>query len=85
MLMLLTRSCPYYLDFLSPDERWRDESVYDAYQKIWQAQGIRCSVASGRGFLAEDFVDRYHLAPSGGRKMASLVAGQIHQFEGSRP
>lgn len=80
MIMLLTQNCPYHRDRLKPDERQRDKFVYDEFQKIFQANGIACAVV-GQDFVTEDYKDRVHLTPSGGRKMTGIVLEQIHKLE----
>lgn len=79
-LILLSKNAPYYLDRLSPAERARDAFVYGACAQIWRDHGIACEIA-GDGFTPEDYVDRAHLSPSGGRKLAELVAPMISRFK----
>lgn len=80
MMILLTKNCPYYLDRMTPGERQRDAVVFDAFQKIFRANGIDSAIV-GQNFQLEDYVDRCHFSPDGGRKMAGIVAEQIHQLE----
>jgi hypothetical protein len=80
MLMLLSQNCPYYRDRLTPAERDRDTAVFAAYEQMWRRNGIRC-VTAGAGFTAADYRDRTHLAPSGGEKLAGLVAAELRRLD----
>jgi hypothetical protein len=75
-LMLLSQNCPYYREQLTPAELARDTAAYLAAEGTWRDHGIRC-VTAGADFQSVDFRDRCHLAPSGGAKLAALVAREI--------
>jgi hypothetical protein len=79
MLMVLSQNCVYYRERLTPSERARNELVYAAYQELWRNHGITC-VTAGGDFSADDYMDRSHLSPSGGQKLAGLVATEIRKF-----
>jgi len=79
MLLLLSQNCPVYRDRLTPAEHARDELVYATYEKLWRAHGIAC-VTAGTGFEPADYRDRTHLSPTGGRKLAALVAAEVRRF-----
>jgi hypothetical protein len=79
MLLLLSQSCPYYRDRLTPAERARDTLVFATYEQLWRDHGIAC-VTAGTDFTAADYRDRIHLSPEGGNKLAQLVAKHIRQL-----
>jgi len=76
MLMLLSQNSPYHRAQLSAPERARDDAVFAAYAALWREHGV-ASVIYGTDFAVEDFRDRTHLTPSGGDKLAALVAREI--------
>ena len=78
-IMLLNQNAPYYRSRLTPMERTRDDFVFTTYQQIWRDHGIDCH-SIGLNFANEDYADRTHLAPSGGRKLAHLVADYVRQL-----
>lgn len=75
-LILLSQPSPYYLDQLTPDERARHRFAFAAYEEVWRRHGIAC-VTAGTDFTAADYLDRIHLSPTGGHKLAELVAQEI--------
>jgi len=79
MVMLLSPASPYYRDQLTSDERARDRFAFAAYEEVWRRHGIAC-VTAGTDFTAADYLDRIHLSPAGGRKLAALVADEIHRL-----
>ncbi len=80
LLMLLNQNCPYYRDRLTPAERDRDTAVFAAYEQMWRRNGIGC-LTVGADFNADDYKDRTHLSPSGGQKLAALVAAEIRRLD----
>jgi len=78
-IMLLNQNAPYYRSRLSPAERSRDDFVFATYEQVWRDRGVVCH-SVGANFTDEDYADRTHLAPSGGRKLAQLLAEYIRQF-----
>lgn len=76
MLMLLSQNSPYHRAQLSAAEKARDDAVFAAYAALWREHGI-ASAIYGTDFAVEDFRDRTHLTPSGGDKLAALVAREI--------
>ncbi len=83
-LMIFSIDCPYYRNQLTADELSRDETAYRVAEAVWTRYGIRALVA-GFGYTGEDYVDRRHLAPSGGAKLAELIAAQILTMQPSPP
>lgn len=79
MLMLLSRASPYYREQLTPEEGARDRFAFAAYAEVWRRHGIAC-VTAGDNFTAADYLDRIHLAPTGGYKLAELVAHEIRRL-----
>lgn len=79
MLILLFRNCPFYRLRLTPSEQARDDLVFDVYAKLWREHGI-ASLTVGSDFDSNDYSDRAHLSPDGGRKLARLVAAQVRGF-----
>jgi hypothetical protein len=75
-LMVLCQNAPFYRSRLSPDEQARDEAVWRDCAAVWRSEGIAC-VINGLDFEDADYNDRTHLAPSGGNKLAALVATEI--------
>jgi hypothetical protein len=78
-IMLLNQNAPYYRSRLTPMERSRDDFVFATYEQLWRDRGVVCHTV-GANFTDEDFADRTHLAPSGGRKLAHLVADYVRQL-----
>jgi hypothetical protein len=76
MLMLLSQNSPVHRAQLTADERARDDAVFAAYAALWREHGIATRIY-GTDFAAEDFLDRTHLTPSGGERLAALVAAEI--------
>lgn len=83
-VMLLNYNAPHYRSQLSPAEHARDDFVFAAYQQLWRNRGVACH-SVGADFTDEDYHDRTHLAPSGGRKLARLTAGYVRQLASSAP
>ncbi|MBI5426139.1 MAG: hypothetical protein HZA32_18860 [Opitutae bacterium] len=84
MLMLLSQSSPYHRTHLTAAERARDDAVFAAYAALWREHGI-ASAIYGTDFAVEDFHDRTHLTPSGGDKLAELVAREIRSLAQKKP
>jgi hypothetical protein len=78
-IMLLNQNAPYYRSRLTTPERTRDDFVFATYEQLWRDRGIACH-SIGANFTDEDYADRTHLAPSGGRKLAHLVANYIREL-----
>lgn len=75
-LMVLCQNAPVYRRRFTPEESARDEAVWRDCAAVWRSEGIAC-VINGLGFEDADYNDRTHLAPSGGHKLAALVAAEI--------
>jgi len=84
MIVVLNQNSPYYRQRLSAEELALDSRAHAHYASAWRRNGIRALVA-GEDWLAEDFADRAHLAPSGGRKMAEILAPEIRLLAASLP
>lgn len=80
LLVVLCQSAPFYRRQLTPDEQARDLAAFRGCAAVWQEQGIAC-VMSGLDFEDADYQDRAHLTPSGGRKLASLVAAELGKLQ----
>lgn len=78
-LILMSRSSPYYIQKLKPDEQERDNLAYLHAVEMWKAGGYD-SIDYGKDFTVDDYGDRTHLAPSGGFKLAALVADKIREM-----
>ena len=76
-LVLINEESPYYLDRLTPEERKRYHSVFSRASEVLAEQGGFHALTVGRGWKAEDYVDRCHLSESGGAKLAEQVAPQV--------
>jgi hypothetical protein len=75
-LLVIGRDSPFFRNQLSSDELARDEqAVHDTVAAL-RREGYG-AVDYGAGFLPEDYGDRTHLAPSGGLKLAKIVAAQV--------
>ena len=74
--MLIGRDSPFFRNQLSPDEKARDEQAVHDTVDAFRRHGY-AAIDYGAGFTPEDYGDRIHLAPSGGAKLATLVAAQI--------
>ena len=78
-LMVLCQNAPAYRRRLTPDERARDDAVWPDCAAVLRDEGVAC-VINGLDFEDVDYHDRTHLAPSGGYKLAALVAGEIRKL-----
>jgi hypothetical protein len=78
-IMLLNQNAPHYRSRLTDGERARDELVFAAYEQLWRDRGVAC-YSVGADFVDEDFLDRTHLSPSGGRKLARLTADYVRRL-----
>jgi hypothetical protein len=81
-LILLSRSSPYYLQRLTPDERERDDLAYTETVAGWKAAGYE-AMDYGKDYTAEEFGDRTHVTWQGGAKLAPLVADKIREMSQS--
>jgi hypothetical protein len=84
VLMVLCESAPVYRRSLAPAEQERDLVAFRGCAASWQKEGIACMVA-GLDFEDADYQDRAHLTPSGGRKLATLVAAELGKLSPARP
>ncbi len=75
-LILLAYNAPYFSSQLSKDEYAAYEFAF-SQGKYWLQKAGYHSVLIGPDLTDEDFADRVHLAPSGGRKLASDIAPEI--------
>jgi hypothetical protein len=76
ILMVLLPNSPYFVKRLSNDEQARQSLGFSESCKQWETAGFH-SIEAGKDFCEEDYVDRLHLAPSGGSKLANQVAAEI--------
>lgn len=81
-LIMLSRNAPIYLRMLTPDELRREDAAYRDGAQAWREAGYQ-SDEYGRDFVPADFGDRTHLAASGGRKLAAIVADHIRSMAAS--
>lgn len=75
-LIVLNELAAFYLARLTPEEVARNRFAYQAAARLWRDHGIASEVV-GDGFDASDYLDRVHLAPDGGLKLANIVARRI--------
>jgi hypothetical protein len=78
-LLLVSRNSPWYVSKLTPDEMVREDLGYRDTVKLLESLNYG-ALEYGRDFSNADFGDRTHLAPSGGRKLAMVVAEKINQM-----
>jgi hypothetical protein len=78
-LILLSRSSPYYLQLLTPDERERDDLTYAHAVEVWKASGYE-AMDYGRDFTVDEYGDRTHLTWPGGARLAGLVSDKIREM-----
>lgn len=76
VFVVLNQNSPYYRRQLSEEERQLDSKAHAHYASAWVLNGIQAKVI-GEDWLDEDFADRAHLSPSGGRKLAVALAPEI--------
>lgn len=79
-LILMSKNSPYYLTRLTADEQERDTLAYDHAVKMWKAGGYDSLTYGGKEFTDFDYNDRTHLAPSGGAKLAKVVADKVREM-----
>ncbi len=84
MLMVLSQNAPFFRSQLTAQERARDLAMFQESEIIWEKMGIAC-VISGLDFDDSDFSDRAHLTPTGGHKLAALVAAELHKLHPESP
>ena len=75
-LILLSRSSPYYVRRLTPDEREREDLTYAHSVAVWEAGGYE-AMDYGKDFTVEEYGDRTHVTWQGGAKLAVLVADNV--------
>lgn len=75
-LILLSYNAPYLTRQLSKDEYAAYDFIYHQ-GAIWLQRTGYHSVVVGSDWSDEDFADRVHLSPFGGRKMAREIAPEI--------
>jgi hypothetical protein len=77
--MLVMSDSPAFVERLQP--RLRDDYhwVIAKFTEIGEAAGCE-TIAIGRDFAVDDFVDRCHLSEKGGRKLAQLVAPTVRKM-----
>jgi hypothetical protein len=78
-LMVVLRNSPYYLGQFSDEERSGYDRLVEESLTLLAATGYD-AVAMGADFGVEDFADAAHLAPSGGDKLAALVAPRVKRI-----
>lgn len=78
-LILMSRSSPYYVRKLTPDQQERDDLAYLHAVEEWKAGGYD-SIDYGKDFTADDYGDRTHLTWRGGDKLAALVADKVREM-----
>lgn len=83
-ILVSTGPSPYYKKHLSPIEQKRLREVYARQQEIQEQEGFP-SINATEAFTEEDFGDRCHLSPSGGEKLALLVAQKIREIDPAPP
>jgi hypothetical protein len=71
---------PYYLNRLAPTER--NAFMAQAYAQMQRLQelGFNRVVMAAKDFTEDDYIDRVHLAVSGGQKLATILAPTIRQM-----
>ncbi|MFN8551876.1 MAG: hypothetical protein U0103_10335 [Candidatus Obscuribacterales bacterium] len=74
-VVVLVPNCPFYVKKLPSDEQVRDAKLLKDGQSKWRAAGFDCLVPNN--LIEDDFFDRCHIAPSGGQKLAELVAPEV--------
>jgi len=78
-LIVVSRNSPHYVRQLSAAEQARDDLAYRDTVAAWRALGFPAT-EYGADFEPEDFGDRTHLAASGGRKLAGIIAPEIRRI-----
>jgi hypothetical protein len=79
-LILMSRSSPYYLKKLTPDEQERDTLAYDHAVEMWKAGGYDSMTYGGMDFTDFDYNDRTHLTALGGNKLAHAVSAKVRDM-----
>jgi hypothetical protein len=76
-LAVLTFYNPFFrYKYLTPVQRQSEKLSYDATEELFESQGIN-AIQSGIDYKAEDFRDPIHLGPTGGAKLAAVVAEEV--------
>lgn len=82
-LVVLTPYNPWFLQHLTEAERTKVEISFTNSAALLQKAGYHVLSTADRGFTPEDFGDTVHLAPTGGRLLAHLVAESIRAMKPS--
>jgi hypothetical protein len=75
-LFIVHRDSPYYLRQLTAAEQARYDAVHPPIAAALEQAGF-AAVQVGAGYSDEDYSDRAHLSPQGGRRLAGEVAPKI--------
>jgi hypothetical protein len=75
-LVIVVRPSPYYVERLTAEERLRFGETLRGTASALEDAGYQ-AIVQGDEFTANDFVDSRHLTPSGGAKLADLVAPRV--------
>lgn len=75
-VVVLMHGNPYFKRTLTDEDRGRIVALHDAAEEVLESLGYR-AVQAGLGFTEDDYLDGGHFMPSGGRKVARIVADEI--------
>jgi hypothetical protein len=78
-LVLLMYYNPKYRSQLTQSEQDRDELSYELAETALRNEGLE-AVRAGADYKPEDFRDTKHLSPSGGARLANLVADEVERM-----
>jgi hypothetical protein len=76
-LIVLTPYNPFFLEHLTDAEQSRVQTSFRNGADLLGQAGYHALSLIDQGFQPMDFGDTVHLSPSGGRRLAHLVAGAI--------
>jgi hypothetical protein len=79
-IVVFTPINPWFLSRLTNDERSRVEASYRHGVMLMEEAGFNAMSLFDQGFQPGDFGDTVHLSPSGGKRLAHLVAASVRQL-----
>jgi hypothetical protein len=75
-LVIVVPPSPYYVERLTAEDQRRFDELLHGSASVLEEAGYE-AVVEGNEFTADDFADMLHLTPSGGAKLADLVAPRV--------
>ena len=78
VVLLVPHHCPVHINQLNPEERASYAGICLTTVRATEAEGL-AALEVGQNYVATDFADLMHFAPSGGAKLARQVAAKVRE------